>query len=122
MNAAANDFWEPFVRWPTPAIVRHMSDLSARLSKLVKLEKELTRKAAQIIQPGAPMYVVDWFVMGAAQRTLAQSRGFRSMMETKNFPSAAILLRTQIDTAMRINGLRYLDKPEHQLREVFEVT
>ncbi|MTJ03092.1 MAG: hypothetical protein FH759_00175 [Sediminimonas qiaohouensis] len=97
-----------------------MTDLSVRLDNLVKLEKELTRKAAKIIQPGAPMYVVDWFVMGAAQRTLAQSRGFRSMIETRNFPSAAILLRTQIDTAMRINGLRYLDKPEDQLLEVFE--
>lgn len=104
----------------TLAIVRHMTDLSARLSKLVELEKELSRKAAQILQPGGAMYVVDWFVMGAAQRTFAQSRGFRSMIETRNFPSAAILLRTQIDTAMRINGLRYLDNPEDQLFEVLK--
>ncbi|PXW66436.1 hypothetical protein C7964_10978 [Loktanella sp. PT4BL] len=115
-----NGSFERFARTPTLAIVRYMADLSARLSKLVKLEKELTRKAAHIIQPNAPMYIVDWFVMGAAQRTLAQSRGFRSMIETSNFPSAAILLRTQIDTAMRINGLRYLDEPEDQLLEVFE--
>jgi hypothetical protein len=97
-----------------------MTDLSARLSNLVKLEKELVRKGAKIIQSGAASSVMGWFVLGAAQRTLSQSRGFRSMIETRNFPSAAILLRTQIDTAMRINGLRYLDNPEGQLREVFE--
>jgi hypothetical protein len=101
-------------------IVRHMTNLSTHISKILKLEKELTQKAAQIIKPGASMYVWDLFVMGAAQRTLAQSRGFRSMIETRNFPSAAILLRTQIDTAMRVNGLRYLDKADDQLSEVFK--
>ena len=96
-------------------------NLADRLSKISALEKELLpRKAAPIIQPGTGMYFVDWYVMGAAQRTMAQSRGFRTMIETRNFPGAAILLRTQIDTAMRINGLRYLDRPEEQLSEVFQ--
>jgi hypothetical protein len=97
-----------------------MTDLFTRLSNIQKLEKELVKKAATIIRPGTPMYFVDLFAFGATNRTLAQSRGFRAMIETKNFPSAAILLRTQIDTAMRVNGLRYLDTPEAQLREVFE--
>ncbi len=97
-----------------------MTDLLTRLSHIQKLEKELTSKAAPIVQPGTAMYFVDLFAFGAANRTLAQSRGFRSMIESKNFPSAAILLRTQIDTLMRVNGLRYLDTPEAQLSEVFE--
>ncbi len=99
-----------------------MTDLLARLSKIERLEEELVSKARSIHQPGSPMYFVDLFAIGAANRTLAQSRGFRSMIEEKNFPSAAILLRTQIDTAMRVNGIRYLDRPEAQLREVFEGT
>ena len=94
--------------------------LADRLAKIRALEKELPRKAAPIIQPGTGMFFVDWYVMGAAQRTMTQSRGFRTMIETRNFPGAAILLRTQIDTAMRINGLRYLDRPEGQLSEVFQ--
>lgn len=97
-----------------------MSDLRTRLSHIQGLEKELTTKAAPIIDPGTPMYFVDLFAFGAANRTLAQSRGFREMIEARNFPSAAILLRTHIDTAMRVNGLRYLDNPEDQLRKVFE--
>lgn len=97
-----------------------MTDLFARLSNIQKLEKDLTSKAASIISPGTPVYFVDLFAFAAANRMLAQSRGFRSMIEAKNFPSAAILLRTQIDTVMRVNGLQYLDAPEAQLREVFE--
>lgn len=94
--------------------------LADRLTKIDALEKELPRKAAPIIKPGTGLYFVDWYVMGATQRTLAQSRGFRTMIETRNFPGAAILLRTQIDTAMRVNGLRYLDRPEEQLSGVFK--
>lgn len=97
-----------------------MADLKSRLSKIEQLERELTKKAAPIIRPGSPMYVADLFAFGAANRTLAQSRGFRTMIDEKNFPSAAILLRTQIDTAMRVNGLKYLDTPDAQLREVFQ--
>lgn len=94
--------------------------LADRLAKIDALEKELPRKAAPIIKSGTGMYFVDWYVMGATQRTMSQSRGFRTMIETRNFPGAAILLRTQIDTAMRINGLQYLDRQEEQLSEVFQ--
>lgn len=97
-----------------------MTTLAARLTKIEALEKQLPRKAAPIIQPETGMYFVDWYVIGAMQRTMAQSRGFRAMIETRNFPSAAVLLRTQIDTAMRINGLRYLDRPEEQFTEVYQ--
>jgi len=95
-----------------------LTTLADRLAKIETLEKELPRKAAPIIKPGTKIHHLDWYVMGATQRTMAQSRGFRTMIETRNFPGAAILLRTQIDTAMRINGLRYLKRPEEQLMEV----
>ena len=55
-----------------------MITLADRLSKIRALEKELPRKAAPIIKPGTGMYFVDWYVMGATQRTMAQSRGFRT--------------------------------------------
>lgn len=67
-------------------------NLADRLTKIEALEAELPRKAAPIIQPGTGMYFVDWYVMGATQRTMAQSRGCRTMIETRNFPGAAILM------------------------------
>ena len=93
-------------------------NLTKRLERIEKLEAELTSKAAPLLSTGTGIGVVDLYVMGAANRTLAQSRGFRAMIESKNFPCAAILLRTQIDTAMRVNGIRYLSDPEAQLRTV----
>lgn len=43
------------------------------------------------------------------RRTLAQSRGFRELITSRNFPCAAAIVRLQIDTAMRINGLSLVD-------------
>mgnify|MGYP001103053334 CR=1 FL=1 len=51
---------------------------------------------------------------------LSQSRGFRTLIETKNFPSATILLRTQIDTAMRINGLTMMVDIEACVQRLFK--
>lgn len=84
------------------------------------MEGRLLANLASIMRPGSPIYVGSLFVFGAANRTLAQSKGFRSMIEARNFPSAAILLRTQVDTAMRVNGLKYLDSPETQLGELLK--
>lgn len=78
-----------------------MASLADRFAKISGLEKELPQKAAPIIRPGTGIYFVDWYVMGATQRTMAQSCGFRTMIETRDFPGAAILLRTKIDTATR---------------------
>jgi hypothetical protein len=59
------------------------------------------------------------FVMGALRRTLAQSQGFRDQLAAKNFPCAAgILLRMQIDTAMRVNALRLVADRNQSCREV----
>ena len=42
----------------------------------------------------------------------AQARGFRDLIEARNFPCAAAILRLQIDTAMRINALSLVDDPD----------
>ena len=88
------------------------------LTEIEELEKDLPRKVARTIKNGTDRSLVDLYVMSALKRTMSQSLGFRTMIETRNFPVAAILVRTQIDTAMRINGLRYLDRPTEQLKEV----
>ena len=93
--------------------------LKDRLDNIKKLERELVQKAQKGL-PSGPMYLTDMFLMGATQRTLAQSRGFRELIEAKNFPSATILLRTQIDTAMRVNGLSLMDDREGNLKRLLE--
>ncbi|MBZ9905287.1 hypothetical protein LB557_04575 [Mesorhizobium sp. BR115XR7A] len=98
---------------PQPGTLTH------RLGAISKLETELVDKAHAILPKGA-VNIVDFFILGATQRTLSQSRGFRTLIETRNFPSATILLRTQIDTAMRINGLRMMANVEADVQRIFK--
>jgi hypothetical protein len=92
--------------------------LKDRLDDIEQLEKELPVKA-QAILPDGTVSLIDFFILGATQRTLSQSRGFRTLIESRNFPSATVLLRTQIDTAMRINGLTMLADPEASMKRLF---
>lgn len=92
--------------------------LKSRLDKIERLERELISKSAQVLKSGASMFLIDLYLIGAVNRTLSQSKGFRAMIEGRNFPCATVLLRTQIDTAMRINGIRFLADPTESLGEI----
>jgi hypothetical protein len=80
-------------------------DLAGRLKRIEQLEDELIRKGAGIVGAGADLSHADFFIFGALRRTLAQSRGFRDLINSRNFPCAAAILRLQLDTAMRVNAL-----------------
>ncbi len=54
----------------------------------------------------------DLFLLGAMKRTFAQAQGFIDLIRSRNFPCAAAILRLQIDTAMRVNGLNLVDNIE----------
>ncbi|MFD1982400.1 hypothetical protein ACFSOZ_06800 [Mesorhizobium newzealandense] len=91
--------------------------LKGRIKAIEKLEKEFIKKAAVHLDDG-DMYLIHMFLLGAAQRTLCQSRGFRHLIESKNFPSATVLLRTQIDTAMRMNALPLIQDRESSMKRL----
>ncbi|ARP65468.1 hypothetical protein A9K65_020380 [Mesorhizobium sp. WSM1497] len=91
-----------------------MTTLKNRLTAIHGQEREFIKTANQDFTPGS-MYLTHMFLLGAGQRTLSQSRGFRKMIEGKNFPSATILLRTQIDTAMRIHALPLIQDREDSM-------
>jgi len=93
--------------------------LTQRLSAIEKLETELIEKAHAILPKGA-VNIVDFFILGATQRTLSQSTAFRTLIKARNFPSATVLLRTQIDTAMRINGLRMMSSIDEDVQRIFK--
>lgn len=93
-------------------MTENLATLADRLSLIEKLEGELLRKAAAEFSKNQNIWQTDMFVMGALRRTLAQARGFREMLASKNFPCAAGILRMQLDTAMRVNALRLVDSRE----------
>jgi hypothetical protein len=82
------------------------ASLKGRLARIERLESELMKKAGELFSLNTSLYHADFFVLGAIKRTVAQSSGFRMLIEARNFQCAAALVRMQIDTAMRLNGLR----------------
>ncbi|MBY5318566.1 hypothetical protein HFN01_35720 [Rhizobium leguminosarum] len=93
--------------------------LAERLAALEKLEGEILVKAQRMVPAGSKLTVVDNFILGAIKRTLSQSRAFRKLVEDWNFASAAVMVRTQLDTAMRINGIRYMQNSESDIARIF---
>ncbi len=91
-----------------------------RLDKQVALEQELIQKGAALLRQNESMYGSDLFLLGAMKRTLAQSSGFRELIAAKNFPCAAAIVRLQIDTAMRINGLSLVNDIDAFCGELME--
>lgn len=99
-----------------------MADLSLadRLKRIEQLEDELIRKGAGIVGAGADLSHADFFIFGALRRTLAQARGFRDLINSRNFPCAAAILRLQLDTAMRVNALSLVDDVDGTCKAVLD--
>ncbi|MGR9426294.1 hypothetical protein [Rhizobium leguminosarum] len=95
-------------------------NLAERLKRIEQLEDELIRKGAGIISAGADLSHADFFIFGALRRTLAQARGFRDLINARNFPCAAAILRLQLDTAMRVNALSIVDDVDAACKAVLD--
>lgn len=95
-------------------------NLAGRLKRIEQLEDELIRKGAGIVGAGADLSHADFFIFGALRRTLAQARGFRDLINARNFPCAAAILRLQLDTAMRVNALSIVDDVDATCRAVLD--
>lgn len=95
-------------------------NLADRLKRIERLEDELIRKGAGIVGTGADLSHADFFIFGALRRTLAQARGFRDLINARNFPCAAAILRLQLDTAMRVNALSIVEDADTACRAVLD--
>lgn len=94
--------------------------LAETLAAIEQIEKKLVLNASGILTADRGMTVVDMFLLGAVKRTLSQSLAFRKLVEGWNFTAAAVMVRTQLDTAMRINGIKFMQDSEHDIREIFD--
>jgi|SRR5580704_8111964 hypothetical protein len=91
-----------------------------KLAKIEGGEAELLRFFASKIKVGADIRIADFILIASLKRTLALSSGFRSLIEARNFTSAAALLRLQLDTALRLYAAALYSHPEAYARAVFE--
>ena len=103
----------------SPVATHTVKRLKDWLDTIWNLERQFIKEAAgkEGFSAG-PMYLTHMFLLAAGQRTLSQSRGFRQKIKAKNYPSATILLRTQIDTAMRIHALPLIQDREKSMKRL----
>ena len=66
------------------------------------------------------VYPFDLFANGAANRTLALSKGFRQMIRDRNLICAGAILRLQLDTAFRFYAGFLVPDPHKFAMDVFD--
>ncbi|WP_165218217.1 hypothetical protein [Affinirhizobium pseudoryzae] len=54
---------------------------------------------------------VTLFLLAALQRVESNAAGFQAMITARNYPVASAIVRMQIDTSMRVYGLRLMADP-----------
>jgi hypothetical protein len=93
--------------------------LSEDLKELSGWLDQLPRVGMQALGgSGAPMFVLDFILIGATKRTLSLGHGFVTMVESKNMMCARALVRMQIDTVSRLLAYTYVANPERMAKEV----
>lgn len=80
--------------------------ISAAIATILE---ENTRNTEGWFKPGRKFSVATIFVLSALQRIASNGDGFDRMLASKNYPVMAAILRMQIDTAMRVFGLRLMN-------------
>ena len=71
-----------------------------------------------ICAAGAPMYCLDFVMVGALKRTLSLADGISAMIKSQNMGCARAILRMQLDTVSRLLAYTYVDNPEQMARAV----
>ena len=100
-------------------------NLTDRLDRIEQFENELIRNGtaifgATIFGARAGLSHADFFIIRALRRTLAQAFDFRDSIKARNFPCAAATLRLQLDTAMQVNALSFVNDPDVVCKAVLD--
>ncbi|WP_417485284.1 hypothetical protein [Maricaulis salignorans] len=85
-----------------------LNSIKGRLERLEQIERRIVQQTMEALS-GKAAYSLSLVLVGALNRTVCQSKGFRTLIAARNFPCAAVLLRLQLDTAMRVNALHLVE-------------
>lgn len=93
--------------------------LASEVEALSSWLDEFPRKVMPIVgESGAPMYVLDFIVLGAVKRSLSLASGLLVLIEAKNMVCARAVLRMQLDTITRLCAYLYVEDPEQMAKEI----
>lgn len=88
------------------------------VSDIKRTERELLDACGNYLT-GVGVYFQHFYLMGVARRTLAQSHAFRQLVEDRNHLVLFAIIRMQLDTALRLYALYWVEKPEEFARQVY---
>lgn len=94
--------------------------LSKCLKKLSYFEDKFKALAAAMMQAGNGLYPIDFYVSGIVTRSLSLIYGFETLIESKNYLSAAHLVRTLLDNYLRLSALWLVTEPHKVATQVWE--
>ncbi|EHJ98811.1 hypothetical protein [Agrobacterium tumefaciens] len=84
---------------------------TSRLDELQIVLGDNKRTVASLLPGQTNFSSVTLFLLAALQRVESNAAGFEAMVKSKNYPVACAIVRMQIDTAMRVYGLRLMADP-----------
>ncbi|WLS03107.1 hypothetical protein [Shinella oryzae] len=85
--------------------------LDMNLLRADAVVEEMKAGIVRFTTPGRNFSVLTLFLLSACQRVNSNTSAFRMMASARNYPVAGAILRMQIDTAMRVNGLLLMEEP-----------
>lgn len=86
--------------------------LEASLTRLKPLDQAHIELGGQMFEVfGGALYGMDLLAAGALNRSKAHIAGFRHLVEGKNLICAGVLLRLQLDTALRFHASFLVEQP-----------
>lgn len=93
--------------------------LAAEIETLSLSIDNLPRKAMAVLGGAdAPIFVMDFIVIGAIKRTLSLASALLVLIETRNMVCARAVLRMQLDTISRLCAYLYVNNPEQMAKDI----
>lgn len=98
---------------PIQIMIDMLPDLSSRLVRIRNFDQRVQRLPDETYAPqGGSLADIEWYSLSAVVKTSSDINAFCAMIESRNSIAAGSVLRSQIDTAMRIFGLSLVEDVE----------
>jgi hypothetical protein len=92
--------------------LNHTDNIAGLVVEVRSFRNQLISKLkASAKADGGALFKLDFVIFLVAKRTLSTAAGFAALVEQHNVVCAAILLRTQIDSLLRLHAFSLVDDP-----------
>ena len=98
---------------PITIVIDMLPDLASRLDRIRGYDKLVQQVPDETYMPmGSHLTDVEWYSLCAVVKTSSNVLAFVELIQARNIIAAETILRSQLDTAMRLFGLSLVDDVE----------